>query len=99
MNTQLLTFLKENHSIDGTIKVDDSSDMLDETARQIIKYQSADIDILTNNLFSFSDLNWKLSKSLVERDRINTVSLLLELEILSESYLIELIELSLRAEL
>lgn len=98
MNTQLLTFLKLNHSIDGTIKVDRSSDILGETAKRINEHQSADMEIVANQLFTSDDFK-KIAKSLATRNRVSTVSSILELEKLSEFYLIVLIESLLKAEL
>ena len=98
MNTQLLTFLKEHHSFDGTIKIDDSSDILDETVKRINEHQSADVDIVVNQMLKSDDFK-KIARSLVTRNRVSTVSSILELEKLSQFYLIVLIENLLKAEL
>lgn len=96
MNPQLLEFLTEHHTVDGHIKIDESEEILGETADRINEYQSADIDLMEMQLIE-SDLIEKLMKAMVSRNVIDVVVAVMDLDNLAKNNLIETIERLLRA--
>ena len=97
MNSQLLNFLFEHHTIDGKhIRVDESGGILAETVKRIDEHQSTDIDIEVSKLLE-SDLMENIARSLVARKPHEAVLTLMELEELADKNLKELINDLLRA--
>ena len=98
MNEQLLEFLKEHHTLNGHIKIDESDEILGETAIRISEHQSTDIDVMECQLIE-SELAEKLMAAMVSRNTLDVVVAVMDLDKLAEKNLIETIDRLLRAEL
>lgn len=97
MNSQLLKFLIEHHTINGDhIKIDESEGILGETVKRINEHQSTDVDVMESQLIE-SDLIEKLVKACVSRNVVEVVCVVMDLDKLAESNLKELISDLLRA--
>lgn len=97
MNPQLLKFMFENHTIDGShISIGDNEEILKETVKRIDEHQSADVDVMVNQLIE-SDLIEKIARALVMGDDLEIVCVLMDLEKLAKANLEELIFDLLRA--
>ena len=97
MNSQLLEFLKDHHTVDGHIKIDESEEILGETADRISEYQSTDIDVMEMQVIE-SDLIEKLAAAFVARNVIDIVVVSMDLDKLAKKILIETIERLLKGE-
>lgn len=87
----------ENHTIDGShISIGDNEEILKETVKRIDEHQSADVDVMVNQIIE-SDLIEKIARALVMGDDLETVCVLMDLEKLAKANLEELIFDLLRA--
>lgn len=97
MNDVLLNHLKNRHSDDGYIVIDDSREVLDLTAELISTDAETDFDCMIDQLRESDELTTFLT-NMVKRITVDVVVSHIDLENLAESNLKELIESKLRAE-
>ena len=91
-----LEFLKEHHSEDGHIKLDNSPAIMEESAQRIWEYQPAEVDVMVEQLLESEEMHL-VAKYLVLRKPVDATRQIINLDKLAEKNLEETIDRLLRA--